>query len=299
MTAPAIIIPALPQCRKGHEIPGNVTHCVVCAEPVGFPNVRYAERKEEISALGKRLADARISASAKGSLARLESFGRAVAASKAVVCRDSGDLDVMLRGDGQLMQAYHPAVRAGLRVPSNNKHDPKRDMNDSRVSPHFYDRIHFAALSLDRRGVPHYGNCAITLRSDMIHTRTTVFEENPVVFVQKHPIDRSDTIPFGYRAVWDNRDMLAMAKLQPRIDAETPDTAFPVILMEDEPVNTEESDFMEVHVYGDVHPGAFEHVIADIPDDPYDKLLWERMKIRLDQFGVSYEELTAVDEGTE
>jgi hypothetical protein len=84
---------------------------------VGFPNVRYAERAEERAALEKRLSFARISAAARGSKERLEAFGQAVAVSKAVISRSLGDLNAMMRGDGQLMQAYHPSVRANLRIP--------------------------------------------------------------------------------------------------------------------------------------------------------------------------------------
>jgi len=293
MLAHSTAIPPLPKCELGHEIPAHVTLCIVCGAHVGFPNVRYAARKEETEALDKRLADARISATAKGSLDRLEAFGKAVDGSKAVVSRFRADLDAMLSGGGKLMQAYYPAVRAGLRVPQNNEFDPARDPNDARVSPVFYDSLHFAALSLDRLGVPHYGNFAITLREEMIAKRTTVFEENPVKFNERFPASRSRPFPYGYRASWQDRSTLAMAKLQHKIEASTADAEFADILLEKQSDPNAFSDFIEVHVYGPIHPGAFEHVIAEIPDDDLEKLFWDRMKPKLESFGVSFEEVGA------
>lgn len=309
MITPKVDVPDLPKCECGGEIPAHVTSCVVCAESVGFPNVRYAERAVEVAALDQRFADAKISAGARGSLERLEAFGMAVDKSEAVVSRSLGDLDVMLSGGGKLMQAYHPAVRAGLRVPQNNEHDPMRDVNDARVSPHFYDRLHYAALSLDRRGVPHYGDCAITLREDRTAKRTTVFEENPVVFNGKHPLGKGRPLPYGYRAIWKSRSRLAVAKLHAKIEATTQDGEFAGILMQKapvpeelaEPVDAAEgaaveadlTDFIEVHVYGDLHPGAFAHVSAEILDDPIEQLLWDRAQQRLGDFGITFEEVSA------
>lgn len=290
MTSLKESLPALPKCSLGHEIPIHVTLCVVCGESVGYPNVRYAGRKEEVAALEKRVADARISATAKGSLKRLEHFGQLVANSKAVISRSRADLDQMLSGSGKLMQAFYPAVRAGLRIPENNEYDPSRILNDGRINPYFYEQLHFGALSLNSTGIPHYGDFAITLRTQMISNRTTVFEENPFVFNQKHPPSRAKPVPFGYRATWRDRNKLAMAKLHSRIEASTPDAAFADILLEKQAAQNGDSDFIEVHVYGDVHPHAFEHVRATVDDDEVERLLWGRMKERLDTFGVSYEE---------
>lgn len=320
MTAHSSKIPPLPKCQKGHDIPGNVTLCIVCGVGVGYPNVRYAERREETEALNKRLSDARISARAKGTLEELEAFGRAVSDSEAVVSRSSGDLDLMLRGEGNLMQAYHPAVRARLRIPSNNEYDPNRDMIDSRISPLFYDKLHFAALSLDRRGVPYYGDFAITLRSDMINNRATVFEQNPAHIADNHPLASARGLPYGYRATWNNRGKLAMAKLEPKIDENSTTKDFPEILMEQfaspeattfthsdqkdqslseidkEDKSSATTDFVEVHVYGDIHPRAFKHVIANILNDDLEKLIWQRMQMQLDKFGVTYQDNLSVED---
>ncbi len=284
-------IPALPKCACGQEIPPNVERCIVCGIDVGFPNVRYAERQLERDALDTRLSAARVSANARGCRLRLEAFGRIVATSKTVISRSQGDLCNLLGGSGELMQAFYPAVRAGLRMPRNNEFDPQREANDSRVNPFFYSDLHFGALSIDGRGVPHYGNCAITLREDMTGRRTTVFEENPMIFATNHPSGGSDTIPYGYRAVWGDRAKLAMAKLGTKIEATTTDDEFPGILMETTARSSGYTDFVEAHLYGPLHPRAFEHVHAVVIDDEFERLQWNRMKPRLVSFGITFEEI--------
>jgi hypothetical protein len=284
-------IAPLPKCECGNDIPIPVLNCVVCGASVGYPNVRYAGRSEERGALDRRLADARISAAARGSTDRLEAFGQAVAESKVVVSRSQGDLDNMLKSDGMLMQAFHPAVRASLRMPQNNEFDPARELNDSRINPYFYDKLHFGALSLDGVGVPHYGPFAITFRNAMVANRTTVFEENPVKFNEAYPPGRKRPVPYGYRAIWTERNKLAMAKLQPKIDPATQDAAFPDILLEKTDNSDGYTDFIEVHIYGDVHPLAFERVLAQVPEDAVDRLIWNRMKDKLATFGIDVEEV--------
>lgn len=283
-------IPALPKCKCKSDIPAHVTLCIVCGANVGYPNVRYAERPEEKAALERRLTEARISAVAKGSSERLAAFGQAVSASKAVICKPLGDLDSMVKGDGQLMQAYHPAVRAQLRMPQNNEFDAVREANDARINPHYYQKLHFGALSLDGRGVPHYGDFAITMRDAMTASRATVFEENPLKFNEAHPLGRNKPVPYGFRAVWSDRQKLAMAKLHAKIQPVTKDEEFPDILMEKTEAPDGYTDFVEVHIYGELHPKAFEHICAVVPTDELDNLLWERVKARLGHFEITYEE---------
>lgn len=279
------------RCHCGQLIASNVLNCTRCGEPVGFPNVRYAERELERSALAARLSSARVSARARGTIAKLEEFGHEIRRSETVVSRNQTDLEVMLRGEGELMQAYHPAVRAGLRVPEFNAFDPSRETLDSAINPTFFGGLHFGALSLDQRGVPHYGDFAITLREEFTANRTTVFEENPFTFRRNHPEMVLGEYDPGYRATWGARDELAMAKLEPRLEEDTPSSAFAGILMEQVERPDGYTDFIECHVYGAISPGTFKHVRAIILDDPIDRGLWDRMKLKLDSFGVTYEEV--------
>ncbi len=124
----------------------------------------------------------------------------------------------------------------------------------------------------------------------MTANRTTVFEENPVKFNEAHPLGRNKSVPYGFRAVWPDRQKLAMAKLHSKIQPETKVEEFADILMEKSESPDGYTDFVEVHIYGELHPKAFEHVLAKVPTDEIDQLIWERMKARLDHFDISYEE---------
>lgn len=277
-------------CSCGQPVASNVLNCTVCGEPVGFPNVRYADRQVERAGLKVRLASARVSARARGTSEKLEEFGNAVRGSQTVISRNQTDLETMLRGDGGLMQAYHPAVRAGLRIPAFNAFDPSRETLDSAINPTFFHGLQFGALSLNQRGVPHYGDFAITLREEFTANRTTVFEENPFTFRRNHPEMLLGEADFGYRATWDTRHELAMAKLEPVLEEDTAHGAFAGILMEQGEKEDGYTDFIECHVYGAISPRTFKHVHAIIVDDPVDRGLWDRMKPRLEFFGITFDE---------
>lgn len=282
----------LPTCEKcGEPIAALDTACSVCGKDAGAPNVRFAGRPVEVAALDERVAEARISANAKGTIRVLNAFGVAVGHSRAVLSKSLGDLDTILQSSSKLMQAYHPAVRSGLRTPQNNGWDDIRESNDSRVNPHFFHLLHYAALSLNDEGVPHYGDYAISLETTFIDDRTTVFEENPALFNVKHPMSKDRMVPLGYRAPWDARDKLAMAKLQYKITITTETGDFPDILLEKTISSSGDSDFIEVHIYGKLHARTFQHVRGPVPEDPLEALLWERTKASLQELGATWQEI--------
>ena len=250
-----------------------------------------AARPVEVAALDTRVADARVSASAKGSIQALNAFGIAVNESRAVLSRSFGDLDAIMSSGSKLMQAYHPAVRSGLRTPQNNGWDDIRETNDSRINPHFYAELHYAALSLNDEGIPHYGDYAISLETSFISDRTTVFEENPALFNIKHPMSKDRMVPLGYRATWDMRSKLAIAKLQFKIVPTTTADSFPDILLEKTVNPSGDSDFIEVHIYGKLHARTFQHVRGPAPDNELDALLWQRVKGLLEGLGATWQEV--------
>jgi len=251
-----------------------------------------AVRPVEVAALDTRVADARVSARAKGSIQALNDFEAAVDESRAVLARSIGDLDAILTSGSKLMQAYHPAVRSGLRTPQNNGWDDIRETNDARINPHFFAELHYAALSLNDEGIPHYGDYAISLETSFISERTTVFEENPALFNIKHPMSKDRMVPLGYRATWSARSKLAIAKLQFKISPITNHADFPDILMEKTVDASGDSDFIEVHVYGKLHARTFQHVRGPVPDNDLDVLLWARIKVTLEKLGATWQEIS-------
>jgi len=144
-------------------------------------------------------------------------------------------------------------------------------------------------LSLDNKGSSHFGPYVIVLRDPMIEHRSTVFEENSVIFFKnRSDVNVGNPPPPGYRAPWSMRDVLAMAKCHDRIDSITTAADFPHILVR-RGSSPEDEDFVEVHVYGPVHRSAVEKVVGPQPTRGADRTLFASLKTTLRKIGASLE----------
>jgi hypothetical protein len=278
-----------PTC--GNLISDSAERCHVCGTDVGFPNVRAAESDKETVALAARVDDAQVSARAAGCLDVLSEFGQAVSKSQAVLARDLGTLDALVKKDNVLYVNFHSQVRSGSRIPEDNDWDKGRVSAENTVLPNYYEKINFAALSLDGFGVIWWGEYSISLKENHIAARTSVFEENPFVFAERHRVVAGRPIPAGYRAPWARRSDLAMAKLVGKIKAGQKAKEFPPILL-DQGASRDDADFVECHVYGPLHQASFERVIGRRPSggDP-DLIVWKSVMAKLKKLGVIVEEV--------
>ena len=257
---------------------------------MGFPNVRLAERADERKALNIRLQNAKTSAKARGVESTLEAFGVAVASSRTVLARDLGTLHSLLKSDNLLYISFHQQVRSNSRIPEDNKWDRGRTAAESTINPHFFDQINFACLSLDGVGTSGYGAYHITLKDKLIERRTTFFEENPFVFCERHRIVAGNAPPLGYRATWEDRRSLAMAKLQHNLSGTTTGDQFPGILVE-RGAAPGCGDFIEAHIYGPLHRATIEKVIGPRPRKGPDLAIWKSVLKILRDNGAVVEEL--------
>jgi hypothetical protein len=109
--------------------------------------------------------------------------------------------------------------------------------------------IRFASLTLNGQGLPHYGDCSLLLREDMIAHRASAFEENSVMFMKRHNINaKADfEVPCGHRASWSERAKLAAIKAR-RHKALSP-AAFADELQR-AGANEKKDVFIEVHIWG-------------------------------------------------
>jgi hypothetical protein len=270
------------KCQNcGTEIPYANRDCVGCGFDVGFPNVRAADCDGEIKELQERVRYAQEAAKQRGCADELEAFGTAASDSQAVMVRSLSVLDSFVSNQNGAMVSYYKMVRNGSRIPENNEYDLNRGRIDATINPHgVHESLMFASLSLDGRGVRWYGDYAITLRDNMIEARSSVFEENPFTFCNKNPILSTGIISPGFRATWPRRAELAMAKLHPRIKPNMTVVDFPAVLVE-HGTKSADSDFIEVHIYGVIHPRAVERVIGPEPSKRADKVIWKRVKRNL------------------
>ncbi len=273
------------KCLNCHEeIPEHVRFCVVCGADAGFPNVRAALRKEEVSTLELRVKEAEENAALRGYESILKEFYGAVAQSSVLINRSLGKINEFLSSDSQLFATFYQAVGCEARIPENNEWDKIRQAVDSLLFPYYAEHIRFGSLSIDRTGISGYGDYCIVLKEMAIRDRATVFEENSTMFIKRHRIVPGDKLPFGYRAPWMKRGSLAVAKLGKRLTPMTTWSDFSGLLANSDATD---SDFIEVHIYGPIHRRAIEHLSGPEPRQREDKVILKSVLRKLKEIGAT------------
>lgn len=229
------------------SMPMSADRCPHCARPSLFPNVDAASDAAEVAALDSRYATAITAATATGTSSIAEMLERQTETrSRVVISRDSSEVYRLASGDNQLYATYYNLIEAGLRVPTDSKWDAIRPMIDARTFPYYQPHIRFGALTLDDRGLAHYGDCHMILKTNMIGFRTTTFTENTAAF-----IERSGSVLPGHRATWSRRGLLAVAKLASVLTPSTTGADLPALLRADG-ATPDDDVFVEAHVYGSI-----------------------------------------------
>ncbi|TJV70692.1 MAG: hypothetical protein E5X76_18005 [Mesorhizobium sp.] len=228
------------------------------------------------------------SAKAAGYETVLDDFGKVVATSStAVIARPLMTLQRIVDNSNLLLMNFYKEVEAGGRTAENNDWDKGRGQIDGLINPNYYKELHFAALSLNGEGVRHYGDFHITLASNYISDRASVFEENPFKFGQRHKIVVGQSCPPGYRAPWGSRGKLAQAKLFPQLTKDSKEADYPAILI-NQATSRGEEDFIEVHIFGTIGAGTIERIVAYEPKG-HERHIWRALKRTLDAAGIAVE----------
>jgi len=249
--------------------------CVSCDEPVPCPNVIAADKEEEIFALNKRVENATVSAKVGNYQQALNLFSEAAKDSKAVICTNIVNLSRLCK-TSELITNFYNRLGSSCVPNSDDEWEMIRLRVDTTLFPYYYNKIKFAALSLNDHGLSLFGDCHIVLKTDLIKKRATVFEQNSCIFYEKH--DCKKRVPFGYRATWENRHLLAVAKLHSSINHTTVDKKqFSEVLISNG--SKKDADFIEVHIYGNINVGTFEKVI--LPSSKRDKNMLEIIRNNL------------------
>jgi hypothetical protein len=255
----------LPPCDFcKNDVPPSANQCPHCGRPGLFPNVRIAETPAEQTALNRRYQAAKKDLVARGAASNLNDFEKVIANSRAVISRPHEELLRLVTSDHELYTTYYKLIEAEVRLPTGEKWDVLRAVADSTLFPNYKEQIRFAALTLDGKGLFNYGDCSIVLRPDYIAHRTSVFEENSVLFMKHHkiPMWKPDKLPLGYRATWEERGNLCVAKLYKSIDANTRPDEYSTLLLE-QGGTSEDDQFVEAHIYGPITIRTVERVILD------------------------------------
>jgi len=270
------------------KVPLNARLCPSCQADVGFPNVRATQTPDEKRALTARLERAYISTDARGCKNVLERFGIFMLNSKSVFCRSLDNVLEVVSNDNALFINFHKQIASGIRIAKDDKWEIGRPAVESTLFPHYVQDINFACLTLNNKGLTNYGAYSIVFKEVMICNRTSVFEENPFHFMEKHLIIAGQQIPAGYRASWDERDKFAMAKLHSKIDKNTSDEDFPEILLKPGKNNSCD-EFIEAHIYGPIHQSSFERIIGPRPVKKSDLTLWKSLETKCNKLGIILE----------
>jgi hypothetical protein len=224
-------------------------HCPHCDTVGEYPNVYLATQDQE--ALQQHHQEATTQANSRGVASVGCAFQHAVDThTQACINRDYLEVERLMQAHSSYASFYQQ-LEAGTRQLTGDPWENPRIMMDTLLFPEFKERILFAALTLDMRGVSYYGSCSLILNEGMICARASLFRENSALYYIKQISLPSDTpILNGWRAVWQDRGRLAFAKLEPKLTPNTLSTDFASLLMAQDPAQAGDDDFLEVHIYG-------------------------------------------------
>lgn len=122
-------------------------------------------------------------------------------------------------------------------------------------------KVRYGVLSLNNLGLPTYGDICCRLRSVAVRDRTSFLETNSYEFVKLHGVRAGEPIPLGFRAVWDNRHFLALAKLVALLQPRQARSDWEALMFRSDGLDRSNDDFIEAHIFGGFDREAVEDMI--------------------------------------
>ncbi len=253
---------------------------------VGVPNVRLAERAQEKEALRKRYEEAKVAAEARGVKDRLAEFERAVSMAGAVINISIDNADSLLANDKTLYSNYRLQVDGEVRMVAELENDVKRTAVECSFFGSTAKDIRYAALSLDGVGLRSYGEISLRLKEIAVETRASLLECNTYTFVKRHPFWAGSMPEAGYRATWQGKAELAVAKCGAMIERQTTQAAFARLVLRSSG-SREDDEFIEIHIHGKISLQAFEAaVLPKAGGTPTKDQKLNVIRDRLDKLGI-------------
>jgi len=157
-----------------------------------------------------------------------------------------------------LYVGYEKLVAAGARLPARQPFDRHRMAVGGVLFGSCASDVVYGVLSVTTRGVATYGQVHCRLRDVAVKKRVSFLETNSYVFVGQYHLGPNSSVPPGHRAVWDNRDDLAVAKLQERLAPGHTEADCQAVLVRSDGKDRQNDDFMEAHIYGTFNVDAIE-----------------------------------------
>ncbi len=284
MTQPSSNITECSEC--GATIIYHERFCHACAADVGFPNVRQAIIEEP--QLQQHYDTAIVDADIRGVQQQLNNFEKCVESSNAILVIPFNKVIEIVNSSHSLYTTFANNISSGARIAEDNKWDRGRTAAESTVHPLYHEDICYSVLSLTNVGLSYYGDCHITLNPKYIEKRTSVFEENAFIFMEKHQVIAGKGIPKGHRATWKRRGVLAVAKLHSKIEKDTKEDDFQSVLISDGDKDT--GDFIEAQIYGAIHASNFSKIRVIRDMSPAQRALFNVHKTKIEALGIDVQE---------
>ena len=143
--------------------------------------------------------------------------------------------------------------------------DRQRRATEALLFGVYASEIRYAALALDGKGLISYGSCSVTISDVTPAACATVLEENSYTFVRRYRLIPGEDIPPGFRALWEDRHKLAVAKLADQVKKGTREDGFPRLLLYSDG-DRQNDRFLEAHLYGPFDRQSVEAVSAPRPE---------------------------------
>lgn len=242
--------------------PPDWNYCKHCGRPQRFPNVNAASAATRRAALRQAYEAARQAIAAQGNDAARQQFEDQCNASVAVLCTSVEKLEPMLVGHRDLLARFDE-VRL-LRFdrppgPGAPNWVVVRAITEIALfqTDKYPGNYHYAALSLDQKGLPHYGPVEIVLRTSMIAHRASLFRENSGWYVELY----GPKLPADSQCRWEDRGQLCVVKHASALGQ--PGAGQPwesLVLKSDGDPSGRTDVFVEVQIFGELTLHACERV---------------------------------------
>jgi len=179
-----------------------------------------------------------------------------------VVCLPAVIARTIASDSRQIYASYEALVGAGARSAARFADDSHRRFVAGALFGSFGDRIIYGALSLTSNVLPTYGEICCRLRPVSVDSRVSFLEENSFPFVEKHRSLAPGKYPLGFRSVWQNRHLLAGAKLGHRLQPSDGPDQWQELLIHSDGKSRAKDDFIEAHLFEGFNVYAIESMEA-------------------------------------
>jgi len=245
------------------------TACPHCGRPQRFPNVMAARDSRHTDALNDQYAAASQRVAGSSLDREFADLEQLASGSQAVLCARPEKLEPLMQKQFDLLPNYWDLqdLRSTGSDPNGGPdwHNLRQKAEIELVeSAEHRERLHYAALSLDGTGLPHYGDCTIVLRESMIAHRATVYRTNSALDVSQTV---GATLHPGGLAEWKDRGRLVTTKLADQLQPGMGKDEFQQLLLRPvKPENKGVDDvFVEVLVFGELTLYSFAAMSITIP----------------------------------